>query len=541
MKTKQRGFMVMSAVVLAVVVGLMAATVAYLYSAGARSAANQAMTTQAFYIAEAGLEVGLHSVSSRTLSLRSSCAGAAAGPITFQGGTYTITGTAYTPTQTTLTAGITAASTIIPVASVAGYAPSGSIIIDDEIIDYGSVGTSGSACSPAASPCFLGAVRGQGGLPAASHSSGTRLRQDNFCQITSVGTISSGLTTLASRTVRKSVKFAQPMFGGNQSGGEVIAMWNGRQWVRQATSGSIQNRDVNGMTVPTLSTGWGVGQRFSGGVCGGSKRGFFILFNATSPVWTQASCAQNNNVSQNLYGVDCIDGTNICKAVGNSRTFASWDGSDWSTDSVDTFGSGSVPSIRINAVSCISSSNCYAVADDSGGEVIIYWNGSIWRRVGPSGSLANEDLTGIDCVNGSFCMVVGDDGAFFRYNGSGWSTAPTSGIGSNHDMNGVYCNSTTDCWAVGNNTGGGALFDRWNGSVWSRPAGIYSGAPDVDMRAVFCADVNNCWAVGEFGMAFWNGLTWEDATTGVAGLEGYGVSGRKGVIDRSFGWREVFN
>ena len=536
MQKNQRGFMVMSAVILSVVVGLMVATVAYLYSSGGRSSANQAMTIKALYIAQAGLEVGLHSVSSRTLSLRTACASAAAGPVTFEGGTYTITGVEYAPTQTTLTAGITAASTIIPVASVSGYAPSGTIIIDDEMIDYGSVGTSGSACSPAASPCFLGAVRGQAGLPAASHSSGTRLRQDNFCQITSVGTVSSGATALASRTVRKAIQFAQPMFVGNQSGGEVIAMWDGRQWVRQGPSGSIRDNDLNGLSRPTLSTAWATGSRFPGSVCTGSNRGFFVTFNASSPIWTQATCGQNINVNQNMFGMHCVQGTMICKAVGNSRTFASWNGTAWETDSV----SGSVPSTRFNEVYCIASNNCFAVGNQSGGETIASWNGSTWSRVGPSGSLANDNLFGIDCFGSNFCMAVGTDAAFFQYNGSSWTNASKSGLTNSHDMNDISCNSATNCWAVGNATGGG-LFTRWDGSSWTRPAGVYSAAPNVSYIGVYCTDVNNCWAVGNGGMAYWNGLTWVNASSGVPGLDGYKVRGRKGVIDRTLMWEEIFN
>lgn len=539
----QRGFMVVSAIILSVIVGLMAASVAYLYTTGGRAGGNQIMTTQALYIAQAGLEAGMLSVRNPTVASRVACASASAGPISFGQGSYTITGTAYTPTQTTLTAAITASSTIIPVASVTGYAPAGFIIVEDEIIDYGSVGTSASACSPSAQPCFLGAVRGRNTTTAAAHGSSARLRQENICQISSVGNVTSGATTLASRTVRQTVQFAQPIAVGNNSSGEVILTWDGRQWLRQAI-GTIADVNLNTLSIPRLDVGIGAGAVL-GSLCAGAFDTSIIMYNVASPVWTQATCAQNPVINAAINGIFCLSGSACKAAVAANRTFANWNGTVWSIDT--NAGGGTAPAgVVHNGVTCTATNNCFAVGQNSGGETIEVWNGTNWSRVPPSGTIANQHLNGVTCFGTTFCTAVGAARTFAVNTDA--TASPTSWAGATVDTgtvpNVIYsdvsCAAANDCWAVGA-ASAGANFVSWDGSTWSRNTGLIGTAPSVAMNGVFCADTNNCWAVGALGGAFWNGTTWMTASTGLTTFTANSVHGRAGVIDRSFGWQEVFN
>jgi hypothetical protein len=92
--------------------------------------------------------------------------------------TFTLTPTLYAPlTLTATSAALTAASSSIPVASTAGYAPYGRLLIDSELINY----TSTTATN------FNGLTRGVGGTTAAAHASGVTVSQ-NLCIVSSMGT-----------------------------------------------------------------------------------------------------------------------------------------------------------------------------------------------------------------------------------------------------------------------------------------------------------------------------------------------------------------
>jgi hypothetical protein len=229
-------------------------------------------------------------------------------------------------------------------------------------------------------------------------------------------------------------------------------------------------------------------------------------------------------------GIAC-PGNQECVAVGvgdpagGSGFFALagyWNGARWTAARAAAPGSGSL----LTAVSCPSSTNCYAVGNytqkgSSAVDALIeYWNGRHWSQQtapDPRGTTFNE-LIDVSCPSAKFCVAVGTDGAgvlIERWNGHTWSAA-TPKASSSAVLNGVSCPSATSCFAVGSNftSSGGSLVERWNGSSWSGSATpVPRGAVYSGLRSVSCVSATRCLAVGnDFNPAAyavsWSGGGW---------------------------------
>lgn len=189
---RQRGFLLIAAVVLIVAAALLLTVMVFLGAAGTMSSAGHSQSGQALFVAESGIERALYGFTRE---------GAACGSLNYSAGfgqgSFSTVGTLYAPAATTLSAAISATDTVIPVASVADYAPHGRVTVGSEFVQY--AGTSSSSCGAFSPPCFTGAARGAGGSTAAAHALGEAVSQ-NQCLIRSVGTVGS-----AERTVETAV------------------------------------------------------------------------------------------------------------------------------------------------------------------------------------------------------------------------------------------------------------------------------------------------------------------------------------------------
>ena len=151
----------------------------------------------------------------------------------------------------------------------------------------------------------------------------------------------------------------------------------------------------------------------------------------------------------------------------------------------------------------------------------------------PRGAQAN--LTAVSCASTTSCFAVGDSDAGLlaeRWNGKSWSIVPVPGpsprssvpaasigIGSSPGLNGVTCVSATNCYAVGDGLTG-VLVEHWNGKSWSivsapNPKGGFS----AELSGVSCASPTHCAAVGDYAtdanglnakqlVEQWNGSRW---------------------------------
>ncbi len=232
-------------------------------------------------------------------------------------------------------------------------------------------------------------------------------------------------------------------------------------------------------------------------------------------------------------------GSGTAWAIGQNGVILYWDGSVWSTSA--SLGND------LSDVFCISSNDCWAIGDRSGGSgTIAHWNGSSWSTSGFTNNSPNEDLYGIHCVASNDCWAVGNkgggSGTIVRWNGSSWSTSGFTNNSPNEDLNGVHCIASNDCWAVGDRGGGTGSIAHWNGTSWST-AGITNGSADDDLMAVHCSPAGSCWAVGKDGSAaqLSAGTTWTANNFGGNDLNAVyssgSASGATGVVN----WWEMIN
>jgi len=440
----QRGYLMIVAVALILIIGVLGVASSALFTANSRANIDQLMSTQAFYIAESGLEAAAYELLTPVLNARGSCASGTveATNIAVGEGAYTVTvsGPTYA-TGATLTTTVSASATTILVTSTTGYDSAGQIMIDRERMNYTSTNSTN----------FLNVTRAVSSTTATAHVSGAPVAQYG-CSVSSQGGVPS---------------LTFPTNAGDPYGKRTLGTSIGLQdaWiVGNASTGAGRQFTVERWNRPTEQQ------------------------------WNNASFA--NGSASHLLAVSMMsyaDGW----AVGDSGSFLHWNGTSWTLTTVSPIGS-------YYGVYCLTSNNCIAVGDRSGGPVIQIWNGSTWTRIIPSGA-ANNNLRAVHCSDASNCWVVGASSAFYQWNGFTWSTVNVSGLNS-FTFNSVFCNSSTDCWAVGSNS----TFARKNGASWTN---FVTGLPPVQYNSVFCNSSTDCWAVGDVinsrvMIAHWNGTSW---------------------------------
>jgi Tfp pilus assembly protein PilX len=203
LRRRERGQLLVAAIVLIVVIALMIATLGYLYVSSERSSSLHGQSDAAYFAARSGLEVAVFQFSQQgTLC---SALAAANTNLAVGAGSFTIdpAATKIYPTSavsSTLSgAGITTTTPgVITVTVTAGafanYAPHGRIRIENEEIDYSSTSISAAVCGTA--PCFISWRRGANGTTAAVHAAGVSVLQDNQCLIRSTGTVGTSQRVL---------------------------------------------------------------------------------------------------------------------------------------------------------------------------------------------------------------------------------------------------------------------------------------------------------------------------------------------------------
>ncbi len=250
-----------------------------------------------------------------------------------------------------------------------------------------------------------------------------------------------------------------------------------------------------------------------------------------------SNSAAGDNV---LNGVTCADPTH-CFAVGYSGDkYGARQAAIESSSGGNTPFNAMTPAAlsesysQLNSVSCISTTNCYAVGFDGSGSpegdadagtkkvLIENWNGSTWtltQSANPAGDVSSE-LTGVSCVaptpQTAMCMASGyatSTGVAQTLTmrwlpATGWLVvgSPNADTGNNL-LNGVSCTSSSQCAAVGYSDGSGfaqTLTESYNGTSWtivtSGNAGtqgnVFDGMGNNYLSSVSCSSATNCVAVG---------------------------------------------
>jgi hypothetical protein len=255
---------------------------------------------------------------------------------------------------------------------------------------------------------------------------------------------------------------------------------------------------------------------------------------ATNSYLTDATCVSSS---------DCwAGGYSFTGAAGPYQTLIEhWDGTSWAI--VSSPNSVTVPNNVLNAVTCVSTSDCWAVgystpvrnvSGTANQTLAEHWDGTSWAIITtPSNTSTTQSdvLSGVTCTSASDCWAVGLDydsnrnttlTLIERWDGSSWAIIPSAN-NLPQQFNVLYsvtCVSASDCWAVGYfSTGVGilqTLIERWDGAMWTIVPSPNSSATDINvLYEVTCLSESDCWAVGYYWpdhfrtlSEHWDGTAW---------------------------------
>lgn len=297
--------------------------------------------------------------------------------------------------------------------------------------------------------------------------------------------------------------------------------WNGSKWSAQVPpqpNGTIAG-NLLGVSCPSSSRCVAVGWYEPPGAF--NPASFAEVWNGKTWSFEVPPSPGGSNGTQ-LTAVSCA-AANACTAVGSYTnsigtifTLAeSWNGSRWTTESTPNPGQSQLSEFL--GVACPSAGACTAVGNyttNGNTEVTLgeqssgaHW--SITKTVVPTGSSAGT-LHGVTCITSSNCYAVGDyvtstvqqTTLAEHWNGNSWGVTPTPGVKGTRlsELDGLSCISSSNCTAVGWYTNAQNTFttaEAWNGSGWSTETTPNpSGAPSSRLAQVSCAALNFCTAVG---------------------------------------------
>jgi hypothetical protein len=521
---QQRGFLLVTAVVLIVIASLVLSVMVFLSGTGNQASVRHLDSKQALFIAETGLERGVRALLSPVLTERINCA-AITGDVNltnvaFGNGRFSVTGgpSSYPAAPTTLKLAITATDDIIPVNSLAGYAAAGRVLIGGEAIDYAETEPADDAlCGGAGrAPCLLGAARGRDGTTAAVHVAGSSVGQYQ-CDLTSAGGVPDLAAVRGYRELKQGVQLQEGWAVGENGN---LFRWNNTTWTNMVALVATQ---INSISMLSYADGWAVGDASGGEV---------ILRWTGGPNWTRVGPV-GPVPNTDLNSINCVT-SGDCWAVGDAsggEVILLWTGGpNWTRVGP----SGTIDNTNLNAVHCFSPNDCWALGDafnppgpPPNQEIILHWDGLNWTQMTASGTVPNENLNDVHCAASDDCWAVGDAGGggerpnLIYWNGAAWSLQ-NSGLNINQNMNGVFCVATDDCWAVGDAGGGGQrpLILHWDGTAWT----ILNSGLNIneDLSDVYCVTGSDCWAVGTAGgggqrplMLHWDGNAWSVQNSGL--------------------------
>jgi len=376
----QRGFLLITAVVLIVVVGLLAAVITFLAATGVLSGAQHANSAKALFVAESGLERAIYGYKNGTWCTSLS---SLVPPGTVGEGDFTITGT-FNIASVALGANITATDTVITVASTAGFASHGRIRIENEDIDYAAL----TATS------FAGAKRGAAGSTAAAHNTGATVNvaQDE-CVIRSTGTVTAGN---AKRVVEKGLQNPGAMMvyaKANGDGNVYYRRWDGSQWGPERTATAVP-ADIHFMVLKFAHTR----NEAVLGTLSSNGEIRVQVWNGNTQTWSAttllADAGAASDVEYRSFDIEYETSGDraivVYKDANGSADpdYVIWNGTNWSAaTNINIPTTGEVRWIELAAHP--SSSEIALITVDSSGSPDVYgmrWTGAAWNDMGVAGT-----------------------------------------------------------------------------------------------------------------------------------------------------------
>ena len=208
----------------------------------------------------------------------------------------------------------------------------------------------------------------------------------------------------------------------------------------------------------------------------------------------------------------------VVAAVTGSPAGAS--GSSWISQTITT-APALGDTITLNAVSCPTTGNCFAVGsyDDSDGSpqpLIETLSGGTWTATVPSDPPGSNYVTlnGVSCTSSTACVAIGDDTptsnpdgadeyAFAEVlSGTTWTVKGPFAYPSGAivvEMDAITCASATSCVAVGNSdfgSGEAGVAYTLSGTTWSAVGGFGPTSNFLALQGLSCTSSTVCDAVG---------------------------------------------
>lgn len=466
MMKQQRGYLLLIASVIIVIFALLSAALVRMYTSNSGSVINVQASSKAYSLANAGVEDNAYLLS----QLSATCNGAYQSTISsFSTGEYHYK-CSQTMGSTSLSSSIGSNDTSLDVASTAGFASAGAILVDAEVIYYNKiVGNS-----------FQGLRRGQESSASSAHSSGALVTQFEYIITGEGGVPNLTSNAFANRQIDQAVNYNAYAAG---SSGQFYHYRGG--WTLNS---DISNNNINGLSCISPNSCVAVGDRIN------SNRTPIYTYDGNS--WSRSSYSLRGT-DRNVNAISCVSvsGTIQCRAAGDNGRFYSY--SSGAMALTDTVGS-----TNIYGISCVSSSQCRAAGNS--GRFFTFTGGS-WTN---SDTVGSTTINSISCINNWGCVAVGASEKLYACS---WPCSSSSAWSEIADFGGntitsVVCLSSSNCKAVG----GGSFYSCSSGSCLSGGSWASVSAPALsNTTAIACVSPTDCKAVGSNGQFFqYNGSTW---------------------------------
>ena len=267
-------------------------------------------------------------------------------------------------------------------------------------------------------------------------------------------------------------------------------------------SGSL-NGYLSGVACPRANDCWAVGSQEPAGVHGVYT---ILIERWNGSRWRVATSSGAALKDAALSAVSCAS-TSSCWAVGAAALGTTkhepitehWNGRKWSL-TVLAEPAGTTDA-ALFGVSCPTAARCWAAGAVNPGTraakaLVEHWTGKRWSVVRAAAPVAGTILAAVSCRRDTNCWAVGNgapNAPAEHWNGKKWSLATTPGTGGG--LNAVSCPGT-DCFAVGEDGFPGQLAERWNGSRWSVMRTQQASTFAAGFDGVSCITSSGCFAVG---------------------------------------------
>ncbi len=300
---------------------------------------------------------------------------------------------------------------------------------------------------------------------------------------------------------------------GSNGGSGIAEHWDGTRWtwIPSPQPGNYAN-DLNGVAALSSSDVWAVGshQNYKGMYQEPQKT---LVEHWDGASWSVIASPNPGMFYNSLSAVTALAPNDIWAVgaqgtvQGHSKTLIEhWDGAHWSvvhSPNVGTSANG------LSAVTAFSSSDIWAVGEDSNGKVgartlIEHWNGKQWSVVqSPSVGPFDNELWSVAGVAPNDIWAVGlywappgnvTDTLIEHWDGSMWSVVSSPNPpGGDNDLHGVTAVASNDVWAVGGSSSG-PLTIQWDGHQWNTIPN--SGQQSWFLNRIAALNSHDLWAVG---------------------------------------------